>query len=253
MAVDVAAIAKQSDQLHDEVKLIEDYDLLKKYYQNGGVELQWRFAQACRARSKSSIFSPLTCIVFNDAKGDKHKIKELTAEGLEAAKLAVESNDKNADAHMVWLGIFYDQEGQLSGINKRIENAFKVREEFEKAIELDPKDAGPYHCMGVWCHEVASLGKIERAFATAFFRKPPESSYEDAIKNFEKSIELWPMRYCDSYARLAECYAKLKDKENTKKYADIVLAWKRGDDEAKEVSFRLNFTKFCRRRRELRS
>uniref|UniRef100_A0A0X3Q6R8 Regulator of microtubule dynamics protein 1 n=1 Tax=Schistocephalus solidus TaxID=70667 RepID=A0A0X3Q6R8_SCHSO len=227
MAMDVAAIVKKSEELHENVKLIEEYDLLKPHVQNGGIEIQYRFAQACRAR------------IYNDAKGDKHKIKELTNEGLEAAKLAVTSDDKSAYAHM-WLGIFYDLEGHLSGINKKIENAYKVKEEFEKAIALGPSDAGPYHCMGVWCHEVASLGKIERAFASSFFQKPPESSYEDAVKYLLKSIELCPNKYVDSYARLAECYDKLKEKDNVKKYADIVLNWKRDDEEAKEAKKRVS-------------
>nr|VZI51171.1 unnamed protein product [Spirometra erinaceieuropaei] len=225
--MDVAEIVKQSDQLHENVKLIEDYDLLKPYVETGGLEIQYRFARACRSR------------ILNDAKNDKHKIKELTEEGLKAAELAVASNDKSPTAHM-WLGIFYDLEGQLSGINKRIENAYKVRDEFQKALDLGPSDADPYHCMGVWCHEVASLGKLERAFASAFFKKPPESSYEEAVKFLLKSTELSPNKLIDTYARLAECYEKLKEKDKAKIYADIVLNWKREDDEAKEIKKRVS-------------
>ncbi|BHF59230.1 cellular calcium ion homeostasis [Sparganum proliferum] len=161
--MDLAEIVKQSDELHENLKLIEDYDLLKPHVETGGLEIQYRFARACRTR------------ILNDAKNDKHKIKELTEEGLKAAELAVASNDKSPTAHM-WLGIFYDLEGQLSGINKRIENAYKVRDEFEASFDI-------------MCHEVASLGKLERAFASTFFKKPPESSYEEAVKFLLKSTE----------------------------------------------------------------
>ncbi|VDL86297.1 unnamed protein product [Schistocephalus solidus] len=111
-----------------------------------------------------------------------------------------------------WYGIFLDLEGQQEGTKKRIENAYKVKEYFQKAVELNENDYATLHALGIWCYTVASLGKIERVFARAFFSAPPTSSYEEVR---------W-------FARLSYPYRLLE-------YAAKVLEFAGTDEETNEV------------------
>lgn len=95
---------------------------------------------------------------------------------------------------------------QEEGIKNKIKLGYEIREyfdvsscslslnmDFQKGHEADPKNFMALHCLGSWyvtqwlyslyrCFEVASLGKVERAFASTFFGKPPESTFEEALK-----------------------------------------------------------------------
>lgn len=49
-----------------------------------------------------------------------------------------------------WYAILLDIVGGYEGTKKRIENAYVVKEHFQKANELNPEDATSLHTLGFW-------------------------------------------------------------------------------------------------------
>jgi tetratricopeptide (TPR) repeat protein len=97
------------------------------------------------------------------------------------------------------------------GKKERIRRAKIVRDEALRTIELDSTYDGAYHVLGRWNAEIMRLSGLSRFFAKSFlgagiFR---EASWEQAIANLQKAVELDPNRI---YHRLelARIYADRK-------------------------------------------
>ena len=97
------------------------------------------------------------------------------------------------------------------GKKERIRRAKVIRDEALRTIELDPDHDGAYHVLGRWNAEIMRLSGLSRFFAKSFlgagiFR---EASWEAAIANLERAVELDPARI---YHRLelARIYADRK-------------------------------------------
>jgi len=83
--------------------------------------------------------------------------------------------------------------GKLSmamSAKKRIENAYVIRDHGLRALELQPENAGPHMVLGKWSLEVATISKIVRLAAKAFFGTPPTATLEEAHAYFTKAVEL---------------------------------------------------------------
>ena len=78
-------------------------------------------------------------------------------------------------------------------------------------IAIDPKHDGAYHIMGRWNAEIMRLSGLSRFFAKKFLGAGifGKASWDEAISNMEKAVELDPGRI---YHRLdlAEIYADRK-------------------------------------------
>lgn len=78
---------KKADELFDNEKQQEMYDLLLKHKNSQNAEVEWRLARACR--------------VLAEKNNDADIKKKLTYEALEHAKLALSLDDKNFACHKV--------------------------------------------------------------------------------------------------------------------------------------------------------
>nr|CUU00457.1 hypothetical transcript [Hymenolepis microstoma] len=103
-----------------------------------------------------------------------------------------------------------------------------------KAYEINSQYFVLLHCLGAWCFEVAKLNRFERELAAIFFTKPPESSFEEALRYYLESYRVNPKLIFTS-ARIAQCYDKLKNKEAAVKWAEKALSEPGRDDEAIEA------------------
>jgi tetratricopeptide (TPR) repeat protein len=97
------------------------------------------------------------------------------------------------------------------GKKERIRRAKIIRDEALRTIELDSTYDGAYHVLGRWNAEIMRLSGLSRFFAKSFlgagiFR---EASWEGAVSNLQKAVELDPARI---YHRLelARVYADRK-------------------------------------------
>jgi regulator of microtubule dynamics protein 3 len=97
------------------------------------------------------------------------------------------------------------------GKKERIRRAKIVREEALRTLALDPTHDGAYHVLGRWNAEIMRLSGFSRFFAKRFLGAGifSEASWEAAITNLQKAVELDPERI---YHRLelARIYADRK-------------------------------------------
>ncbi|KAM7539999.1 hypothetical protein Aperf_G00000041487 [Anoplocephala perfoliata] len=103
-----------------------------------------------------------------------------------------------------------------------------------KGLEANPDEYMTLHCMGSWCYEVASLGKMERLLAKALFGAPPESSFEEALEYFLKADKAYPNRTF-TVCRIALCYSKMKEKDSAKEWAQKAVKLPVQDSEVEEA------------------
>lgn len=78
---------KTADELYDDNKIQEQYDLLLKHKDSQNAEIEWRLARSCRVLAENN--------------KDKDTKKRLTYKALEHAELALRLDDKNFACHKV--------------------------------------------------------------------------------------------------------------------------------------------------------
>jgi tetratricopeptide (TPR) repeat protein len=122
------------------------------------------------------------------------------------ARRAVAANPADAEGHFA-LANAVGRASLTKSKKERIRRAAEIRSEALRAIELNPRHDGAYHVMGRWNAEIMRLSGMTRFLARSFlgagiFR---QASWEGAVTNMEKAVELDPRRI---YHRLdlAEVY-----------------------------------------------
>ena len=132
---------------------------------------------------------------------------------LEDAQAAVEADSMNADAFLTQ-AIAAGRVGLISGTKEKVELSRDVKESVDRAIELDPEKALAYHVRGRWNYEVASLGFFSRAALKLVYGGLPDASYESAIQDFRRAIELEDRVV--NHLELGKAYLKVDDASQAK-------------------------------------
>lgn len=108
-----------------------------------------------------------------------------------------------------WCGIGLSAVGQNEGTKKQIGDLPQMKEYFELAARLNPKDGTVQYCIGEWCYSLADLSWVKRKIAATLFNTPPESSFEEALKHFLLAEEAEPGFWNKNALMLAKTYMKL--------------------------------------------
>ncbi|XP_047401706.1 regulator of microtubule dynamics protein 1 isoform X1 [Sciurus carolinensis] len=195
----VEEILEQADYLYESGETEKLYQLLTQYKESEDAEVLWRLARASRDIAQLS--------------GTSEEEKKLFVyEALEYAKRALEKNESSFAAHK-WYAICISDVGDYEGIKVKIANAYIIKEHFEKAIELNPKDATSIHLMGIWCYTFAEMPWYQRRIAKMLFATPPTSTYEEALGYFHRAEQVDPNFYSKNLLLLGKTYLKLKNKK----------------------------------------
>jgi hypothetical protein len=130
------------------------------------------------------------------------------------ARRAVAADSLGADGHFA-LAAAVGQESLTMGKKDRIRSARLIRDEAQRAIELNPRHDGAYDILGQWNADIMRLSGLSRFFAKQLLGAGifGEASWEGAVSNMERAVALDPGRL---YHRLelAEIYV------DRKRYAD---------------------------------
>jgi tetratricopeptide (TPR) repeat protein len=111
------------------------------------------------------------------------------------ARRAVAANSTGADGHFA-LAAAIGRASLTMGKKDRIRRAAVIRDEAERAIQLNPRLDGAYHILGRWNAEIMRLSGFSRFFAKSFLGAGifKEASWDGAISNMEKAVALDPGR-----------------------------------------------------------
>ena len=142
-----------------------------------------------------------------DAEKTKDTKKALVFDALKhAARARARAGDRRG-AQVV--AILLSESGSFAGTSASIKNSFVVREHFERAAALSPKDATIRHLLGLWCFEVAKLSWIEQKAAAALFATPPTATFAEALDHFEHAERIEPGFYPKNLLLTAQALSRL--------------------------------------------
>lgn len=209
--LDEATVLRYADALYDAGKTAELYALLSHWepmYAGSG-ELLWRLARATRDMAQIST--------------DKALAKKLVYRSLECAQRALSLAPANFAVHK-WYAIALSNVGDYEGIRAKIQNAFTIREHFDRARTLNPADATTRYLLGVWCFTFANMPWYERQIAATLFATPPQSTYEEALEHFLSAEKLEPGFYKKNTLMIGKVYARQDRRVDAKRWLEACLA-----------------------------
>jgi tetratricopeptide (TPR) repeat protein len=143
----------------------------------------------------------------------------LTSE--EYAKKAIQVNANDTWGHFFYSAAMGMHALQL-GKKEQISMSKKIKAEIEKAIELDPRNDLAWHALGRWQRRMAEIGGVSRFFGGIIFGSIPKGSFDEAVKDFQKAIEIRP-DYCNHHLELGRTYLDMKKKDLAAKEFQIAL------------------------------
>ncbi len=113
-------------------------------------------------------------------------------EAFEYAKILREAHPDQAGSYFAYAAAV-GRRAQSVGARERIRLSTEIRENAEKAVELDPEYSRAWNVLGNWHHRAANLSRLERLAANALFGGAPEGASNDKARAaFERAIELDP-------------------------------------------------------------
>lgn len=207
VASQLEATLSRADVLYDAAKYDEAYSLLADLLEDeeGGAfdtkeeaqrtaraEVLWRSARLARERAEQA-----------KARGEKVRAKDLSYSGLEHATAALEIAPDHYAAHK-WYAISLSTTSGYEGTKATITSSVVVKSHFQRAVDLNPKDATSRHLLGLWYYEVASLSWATRKLAGAIFASPPTATYDEALAHLEAAENLSPGFYIKNRLLLAK-------------------------------------------------
>ncbi|KAL7076671.1 hypothetical protein ACQ4LE_003753 [Meloidogyne hapla] len=194
------------DQLNDENKHQQIYEHLAKVDDtniHSDPEILWRFARSCYFLS-----FPL------DNKDPKKK--QLLDEGYLYAEKAYQLKNEDFEVIKCFAAVTGARTDFL-GTKEKIEQGNLFKELLDKALAMNAEEYTLLHMRGRFAFSVASLTWLERKAATAFYSKPPEATFDEAIDDFLAVLALQP-DWLDNLFYLGKTYLIKKDKETAIKY-----------------------------------
>ena len=141
-------------------------------------------------------------------------------EALKLAEAALAADGSNAHAHLAKAVA----EGRIAlgaGTQERVERSRLVKKHADRAIELDSTLDGAYHTRARWNREVSDLNFIERTIVKTVYGGLPEASFEQAVTDFNRAIELSNERF--HHLELAKTYLKMDRPEDARAELQTVI------------------------------
>jgi len=126
------------------------------------------------------------------------------------------------EAHLA-VAISYAKLLPFQGNKEQITNSRVVKTAADKVIALDPRNDFGWLILGRWKFNIAGIGGLKRALAQTIYGKLPAATYEEAVRCFEKAIELNPKRLMH-YIELGRTYAVMGKTAEARKFINKGLA-----------------------------
>jgi len=142
--------------------------------------------------------------------------------GLEYAQRACVLEPNNA-VYMLSLAICHGHLATVSDVRAKVEYSRMIKEEAERALQLDPNYAWAHHVLGRWHYEVAALGPTARFFARLLYGGIPPASPEEGVARLKRAVELEPGEL-NHWIDLGFAYAATGRKDEARKNWEHGLA-----------------------------
>jgi tetratricopeptide (TPR) repeat protein len=155
----------------------------------------------------------LTQVDLANTTAGRKAVEERYQKALTLADAALSADTMSAHAHLA-KAVAEARIALNAGTKERVERSRAVKAHADRAIEIDSTLDGAYHTRARWYREVADLGFLERTFVKAVYGGLPEASFEQAVADFKRAIELHPERF--HHLELAKTYLKMGREEDAR-------------------------------------
>ena len=135
---------------------------------------------------------------------------------LDYAQRAVALAPDDTEAQLA-VAISYGKLLPLQGSKQQFTNSRLIKAAADKVIALDPNNDLAWHVLGRWYLNLADVGTVKRALAQVAYGKLPAAKYEDAVRCFEKAIELNPNRLMH-YIEIGRTYIQMGKGEDARRF-----------------------------------
>ncbi|KAL3274121.1 hypothetical protein HHI36_015535 [Cryptolaemus montrouzieri] len=161
-------ILEEADQLYEEEKYIQVYELLNRLKYNRNSNVKWRIARVLYQTTATNNL-PL------DMK------KEIIQEAYEL--LLDEATEENTNSYIhKWFAIICDCYYRSHSIEKRIEGYHKILKHLRMSYKLNQNDITVCYLLGKLCFDMASLRGFKRFVAKILYSEPPDCTFDEAYK-----------------------------------------------------------------------
>jgi len=196
------ALAAHASSLDDTLKIAEAHE------RKGEVEAALTAYQDAEKLSPDNpeILCHLAQQYCNRIRDTKNKAdaKTLAEKALDCANRALKFGPKNPRSH-VCVAVCLAKNFPYLDNQTKVNYSRQIKSKAEQAIALDPKYDLSYHMLGRWNYEVANMNIFVRALVKIAYGGLPKASFDAAIQNFKKAIELSPNRVIH-HLQLARMY-----------------------------------------------
>lgn len=158
-----------------------NYDSAKAYYEKAlkedslNYDVHWRLAR-------------LYCNI-GDVLSKKDSIKAMYEKALKHAEKAISIDSTRCEGYL-WKSAAAGDKALFLGGKKKVEFAFIVKDNAEKAIKINSKCAYGYFILGEYQREAATLGAFLRRVAKTLFGRVPEGTLDSSLVLLTKAISL---------------------------------------------------------------
>ena len=180
--------------------------------------------QALRERHSQEV-AVLWRIVYTwadmgQASDKKNQRTQFYKNALEVAKAGLAADSSSARAHLA-MAVAQGRAALNAGTRERIRRSRAVKRHADRAIALDSTLDGAYHTRGRWHREVEDLGFFQRAIVKTVYGGLPESSLQQAVRDFQRAIELNDKVF--HHLELAKTYLQMDRREAARRELQIAL------------------------------
>jgi Tfp pilus assembly protein PilF len=152
----------------------------------------------------------------------KEERRKLYLEANQAARKATEINPSGSKGRL-YMAISLGRVALDEGGKEKVRLSKEIKEELDKALQLDPSDDIAWHVLALWNRNVATLSWIERKFADMFLGGvPKEASMEKAVECLQKALAL-KGSHINHHLELGITYDMLGRRDDALKEYRIVL------------------------------
>ena len=201
-AQDATALMKQAQSFE---KSLREEDALNKYlevirYEPANIDALCRVSELYTIVGKR--FS------------EKNKQKEYFKKAVDYARAALKVNPNHSEANFV-MAISMGRMALIASGEEKIKAVKEIRHYAERCIQINPSNYKGYHVLGKWHYEVSDLSSLEQWLVKVTYGGLPQASLDDAVKNYEKSKQLYPT-FLLNYLELAKAYKRKNDKNKAR-------------------------------------
>lgn len=160
------------------------------------------------------------------ATDSEEKRQQYYQRALAAAETALTSDSSSGRAHLA-MAVAEGRMALSAGTREKVERSRAVKHHADRAIALDTTLPGAYHVRGRWHREVAGLGFFQRAIVRTVYGGLPDASYEQAVRDFKRAIELESAAF--HHLELGRTYLSLERPAEARREFQTVLDLPRSD------------------------